>query len=105
MSAGAAEKSSAQKEQVYQNSAKSRTNTDREQFQRMIEDSGKGLFRVLLIHKLDRFSRDKHDAVIYKRKLELNKVSLISVSEKLDGSPESKILESLLEGSFNFFIQ
>ena len=69
----------------------------------MIEDSGKDLFRVLLIHKLDRFSRDKHDAVIYKRKLELNKVSLISVSEKLDGSPESKILESLLEGMAQYY--
>lgn len=89
--------------QVYQDSAKSGTNADREQFQRMIEDSGKGLFRVLLIHKLDRFSRDKYDAVTYKRKLAFNRVSLISVSENLDGSPESKILESLLEGMAQYY--
>jgi site-specific DNA recombinase len=69
----------------------------------MIEDSGKGQFEYLLIHKLDRFSRDKFDAVTFKKKLKINGVTLLSVTENLDGSPESKILESLLEGINQYY--
>ena len=31
------------------------TNTDRPNFQRMIEDAKKGLFDVVIVHKMDRF--------------------------------------------------
>lgn len=71
----------------------------------MIEDSGKGKFRYVIIHKLDRFSRDKYDSVTYKRKLKVNGVTLRSVLENLDGSPESLILESLLEGMAAYYSQ
>jgi site-specific DNA recombinase len=88
---------------IYSDAAKSGTNSDREEFQRMIEDSGKRLFRYLIIHKLDRFSRDKYDAVTYKRKLKVNGVSILSVVENLDDSPESAMLESCLEGMAQYF--
>ena len=51
---------------VYADSAKTGTNAERENFQRMIEDSEKGKFRYVIIHKLDRFSRDRYDSVTYK---------------------------------------
>jgi site-specific DNA recombinase len=88
---------------IYSDAAKSGTNSDREEFQKMIEDSGKKAFRYLIIHKLDRFSRDKYDAVTYKRKLKLNGVSVLSVMENLDDSPESAMLESCLEGMAQYF--
>jgi site-specific DNA recombinase len=69
----------------------------------MIADSEKGLFRHLIVHKLDRFSRDKYDAVTFKRKLKMNGVTIHSVLENLDGSPESLILESLLEGMAQYY--
>ncbi|MDR2175159.1 MAG: recombinase family protein [Synergistaceae bacterium] len=69
----------------------------------MIEDSGKKLLRYLIIHKLDRFSRDKYDAVTYKRKLKMNGVTILSVTENLDDSPESAMLESCLEGMAQYF--
>lgn len=69
----------------------------------MIEDSEKGMFDVLIVHKLDRFSRDKYDSAKYKRKLKKNGVQLLSVTENLDGSPESVILESLLEGMAEYY--
>lgn len=69
----------------------------------MIEDSGKGLFDVIIIHKLDRFSRDKYDSAKYKRILKKNGIRLISVTENLDDSPESIILESLLEGMAEYY--
>jgi site-specific DNA recombinase len=90
---------------IYADSAKTGTNAERENFQRMIEDSSKGKFRFVIIHKLDRFSRDRYDSVTYKRKLKINGVILRSVLENLDGSPESQILESLLEGMAAYYSQ
>ena len=90
---------------VYADSAKTGTNAERENFQRMIEDSGKGKFRYVIIHKLDRFSRDRYDSITFKRKLKINGVILRSVLENLDGSPESQILESLLEGMAAYYSQ
>jgi site-specific DNA recombinase len=90
---------------VYADSAKTGTNAERENFQRMIDDSANGKFRYVIIHKLDRFSRDRYDSVTYKRKLKINGVILRSVLENLDGSPESQILESLLEGMAAYYSQ
>lgn len=88
---------------IYEDAAKSGTNSDRKAFQEMIADSGKKMFRYLIVHKLDRFSRDKYDAVYFKRKLQQNGVSFLSVSENLDDSPESVILESCLEGMAAYY--
>jgi site-specific DNA recombinase len=90
---------------IYADSAKTGTNAERENFQRMIDDSAKGIFRYVVIHKLDRFSRDRYDSVTYKRKLKINGVVLRSVLENLDGSPESQILESMLEGMAAYYSQ
>ena len=35
------------------------TNTDREEFQRMLNDSRYGLFDLVIVHKLDRFARNR----------------------------------------------
>ena len=87
----------------YIDRARSGTSDKRPEFQQMIEDSAKKLWNTIIIHKLDRFSRDKYDAVIYKRKLRKNKIQLISVLERLDGSPESVIMESMLEGMAQYY--
>lgn len=88
---------------VYADRAKSATSDRRPDFQKMIADSDKGLFDVVIVHKLDRFSRDKYDSAKYKRKLKANDIKLLSVTENLDGSPESIILESLLEGMAEYY--
>jgi len=82
----------------YTDEAKSAMSDKRPAFQRMIEDAKAGLFCVVIVHELDRFSRDKYDSVHYKRALRQCGVKLESVLEPLDNSPESVILESLLEG-------
>jgi site-specific DNA recombinase len=88
---------------IYADRAKSATSDKRPEFQQMIADSGTDLFETIIIHKLDRFSRDKYDSAKYKRKLKQNGVKLVSVTENLDGSPESIILESLLEGMAEYY--
>jgi len=88
---------------IYTDEARSATTDDRPGFLQMIQDSALGLFSVVIVHKLDRFSRDRYDSAFYKRQLKKNGVRLISVLEPLDDSPESIILESVLEGMAEYY--
>lgn len=88
---------------TYTDRAKSATSDRRPEFQQMMQDSEKNLFDAIIVHKLDRFSRDKYDSAIYKRKLKVNGIQLISVTENLDGSPESLILESVIEAMAQYY--
>ena len=81
----------------------SATSDRRPEFQAMIEDSGKKMFDVVIVHKLDRFARNRYDSAKYKQKLKKNGISLISVTEHLDNSPESVVLESVLEGMAEYY--
>ena len=87
----------------YIDAAKSATTDQRPAFQRMISDSAKKLFDVVVVHKLDRFSRNRYDSAIYQRELRRNGVTLRSVLENFDDSPESIILQSLLEGMSEYY--
>ena len=87
----------------YIDRAKSATTDQRPYFQQMIEDSKDDLFDMVLVHKLDRFSRDRYDSVYYKRQLKIHGVMLRSVLENIDDSPESVILEAMLEGFAEYY--
>ncbi len=88
---------------TYVDEAKSATNDKRPSFQRMIEDSKNHYFDGIIVHKLDRFARNRYDSAMYKRTLRLNGVRVFSVLENLDDSPESIMLESLLEGMNEYY--
>lgn len=88
---------------TYTDEARSATTDNRPQFQQMISDSGKGIFDIVLVHKLDRFSRDRYDSAIYKKRLKKNSVKLCSVLERMDDSPESIMMESVLEGMAEYY--
>lgn len=79
------------------------TTDERPQFQAMIKYTENNDIDYVIVHKLDRFSRSKYDSVIYKQKLRNNGTSVISVLENLDDSPESLILESVLEGMSEYY--
>ncbi len=88
---------------IYTDEAKSGTNDNREEFIQMIHDCELGKFKAVIVHKLDRFARNRYDSAFYKKKLKENGVRLISVLEHLDDSPESIILESVLEGMAEYY--
>ena len=44
----------------------------RPDLQRMIKDSAKGLFDVVVVRKLDRLARNRYDSAIYKQDLKTN---------------------------------
>ena len=87
----------------YVDRAKSATTDQRPQFQKMIGDAKKQKFQYVIIHKLDRFSRDRYDHAFYKRELRMAGVTLLSVLEHIDSSPESVIMESVLEGFSEYY--
>ena len=88
---------------IYPDEAKSATTDQRPQFLDMMKDAETGLFQAVIVHKLDRFSRDRYDSAYYKRHLKKCGVRLLSVLENLDGSPESIVLESVLEGMAEYY--
>lgn len=88
---------------IYTDEARSATTDDRPQFLQMIKDSEFGVFDSIVVHKLDRFSRNRYDSAFYKKKLKDNNIRLVSVLERLDESPESIILESVLEGMAEYY--
>ncbi len=87
----------------YVDRALSARTADRPEFQRMIADSEKGLFDVVLVWKLDRFSRDRYDSAHYKHILKKNGVRVISARENISEGPEGIILESMLEGYAEYY--
>ena len=86
----------------YIDRALSAKTADRPEFQRMIKDSAKALFEIVLVWKLDRFSRDRYDSAHYKHILKKNGVKVVSAKEHISDGPEGIILESMLEGYAEF---
>ena len=89
---------------IYKDEAISGTSTeDREQFIQMINDSKNKNFKYVIVHKFDRFARNRYDHALYEKKLEDNGVKLLSVMEQLNDSPESVILKSVLTGMNEYY--
>ena len=51
---------------TYIDRALSAKTDNRPDFQRMVKDSAKGLFDVVIVWKLDRFARNRYDSAHYK---------------------------------------
>ena len=77
-------------------------NDDRPDFQRMIADSAKHTFELVLVWKLDRFARSTEDAAYNRGKLKRNGVRLLSIKEDFGEGAASELMEHVME-SFNEF--
>jgi len=88
---------------TYIDEAISATTDVRPNFLRMFDEAKSGIFEYVLIHKLDRFSRNRFDSAIYKKRLRELGIKLISITQPFDDSPESAILEAVLEGMDEFY--
>jgi site-specific DNA recombinase len=82
----------------YVDRAKSATTDNRPEFQRMISESANHGFNVVLVWKMDRFSRSRYDSLKYKSILINNGVKVISVTERISDSSDGVLIESLIDG-------
>ena len=76
---------------------------NRPEFQNMIKDSGKRLFDMIIVWKLDRFARNRYDSARYKATLKKNGVKVVSATEVISDGAEGIILESVLEGYAEYY--
>jgi len=76
---------------------------DRPDFQRMIKDSVKRLFDVVIVWKLDRFARNRYDSAHYKNVLRKYDIRVVSAKENISDGPEGIILEAMLEGMAEYY--
>ena len=88
---------------TYIDRAYSAKTDNRPEFQKMIKDSGKKSFDVVIVWKLDRFSRNRYDSAKYKAMLKKNDVRVLSATEAISEGAEGIILESVLEGMAEYY--
>ena len=87
----------------YIDRAYSARTANRPEFQRMVKDSERRLFDIVLVWKLDRFARDRYDAAHYKHILQKNHVKLVSATEPISDSPAGIMMERMLTGMAEYY--
>lgn len=86
---------------TYIDRALSAKTDDRPDFRKMIKDSEKKQFELVVVWKLDRFPRNRADSAKYKTILGINGVKVVSATENISSGAEGILLESVLEGLQN----
>ena len=76
---------------------------NRPNFQKMIRDSYRKVFDIVLVWKIDRFARNRYDSAHYKHILKKNGVKVLSAKEYISEGAEGIILESMLEGYAEYY--
>ena len=78
--------------------------TDRRpDFQRMLRDCERGVFKAVICWKMDRFARNRYDSAMYKYKLKKHGVRIFYAKESIPEGPEGIILESVMEGYAEYY--
>lgn len=90
--------------QEFKDEAQSAKNDKRKDFQRMFSLLEECPVDYVIVHKLDRFARNRFDAAVYRKKLKDKGMKLISVLERIDDTPEAIIMEGLLESMNEYYI-
>lgn len=92
--------------EVYTDEAQSATTDNRDDFMVMIDALLKGKLTdidAVLVHKFNRFARNKYDSALYKKRLRDMGIKVISVTQPIDDSPEGRILESMIEAMDEYY--
>ena len=87
----------------YCDRAQTGRNDNRDEFQKMLSDTDKHQFDVIIAWKVDRIGRNREDIAFNKYRCKKNGVRIEYVAENLPDSAESVILESVLEGMAEYY--
>ena len=75
----------------------------RPEFQKMMRDCAKGHIQLIVCWKVDRFARNRYDSAMYKARLKKYGVRVDYAKESIPDGPEGILLESVLEGSAEYY--
>ncbi len=81
----------------YIDRAKSGTNANRPEFQKMFADCELGLYNMVIVHNLDRFARNAGDSRKYRDKLKDLGIALYSIKDDINETPYGKFMTSIKE--------
>jgi len=88
---------------VYEDTISAKSD-ERPAFQRMIADAASVGFDLVLVHKLDRFARNRIDSALYKERLRNLGVDVVSATEHFDrDAPSGFLMEGFLELIAEFY--
>ncbi len=87
----------------YKDEALTGTNTERPGFQKMLQDASQGLFDVVIVHKMDRFSRSVYDALNVQNQLLAYGVKIESVIEQFTDTPEGQLQQIVQLGVGQYY--
>jgi DNA invertase Pin-like site-specific DNA recombinase len=88
---------------VYADRHISGTSDKRPQFQQMLKDAVHGHWQFVICWKLDRFARNRYDSATYKYRLKKHGIRVLYAKESIPDGPEGILLESVLEGSAEYY--
>lgn len=89
---------------VYADRGKSGTTTQkRTEFLRMMDEVAQGGCDAVLVHKLNRFSRKAIDVLEYRNRLLDQNIELISATERLEDTPEGKLMLMIIADMNEFY--
>lgn len=72
-------------------------------FQKMIGHAKEKDFDMILVWKYSRFARNQEESILYKSMLSRSGVEVVSISETLDDSPFSSLIERIIEWMDEFY--
>ena len=75
----------------------------REAFQQMIRDAYDKKFDMIICHKVDRFGRNREDAVVYKSRLRKIGVQVKYATQNIEDSAAGRFMESMLENMAQYY--
>ena len=87
----------------YVDRARSGTNDKRESFQKMIDEAKLGEFDLVLVHKIDRFARNREDSIKYKNILSDYGIKVISITEDFGEGVEGELMEGIQEAFAEYY--
>lgn len=88
---------------VYADRHLSGTSDKRPEFQQMLKDAAHARWRYVIVWKIDRFARNRYDSATYKFRLKKHGIKVLYAKEAIPDGPEGILLESVLEGSAEYY--
>ena len=87
----------------YIDRAKTGRNDNRDDFQKMLSDTAKKQFSIIIVWKVDRFGRNREEVILNKMRCKKNGVHVEYVAELVPEGPEGVILEGVFEAMAEYY--
>ena len=75
----------------------------RDGFSQLMADAEAGKFEAVMVYELSRFSRNGSDTIVYTEKLAKLDIEFVSVRERLDRTPEGRMMMYVITGMNEYY--